>query len=38
MIKNVTLNKGNNKIDLTEYPAGTYLLKGNSTSSKIMKK
>jgi len=38
MIKNVTLNKGNNKIDLTQYPSGTYLLKGNSTSSKIMKK
>ncbi|AYZ35713.1 BspA family leucine-rich repeat surface protein [Chryseobacterium indologenes] len=38
IIKNITLSKGNNRIDLTEYPAGNYLLKGNSTSTKIIKK
>lgn len=38
LIKNITLNKGNNRIDLTEYPSGNYLLKGNTVSTKIIKK
>lgn len=38
LIKNMTLNKGNNRIDLTEYPSGNYLLKGNTVSTKIIKK
>ncbi|MFC3157661.1 Por secretion system C-terminal sorting domain-containing protein [Chryseobacterium arachidis] len=38
IIKNMTLNKGKNSIDLSEYPSGNYLLKGNTTFSKIIKK
>lgn len=38
MLKNVILNKGNNRIDLTEYPSGNYLLKGNTIFTKIIKK
>lgn len=38
VIKNMTLNKGKNNIDLTGYPSGNYLLKGNSTFAKIIKK
>lgn len=38
LIKNMILNKGNNRIDLTEYPSGNYLLKGNTISTKIVKK
>ncbi|CAI8798208.1 BspA family leucine-rich repeat surface protein [Chryseobacterium sp. IT-36CA2] len=38
IIKTVTLNKGKNSIDLTGYPSGNYLLKGNSTFAKIIKK
>lgn len=38
IIKNVTLSKGNNSIDLSEFPSGNYLLRGNTTFAKIMKK
>ena len=38
IIKNVILSKGNNRIDLTAYPSGNYLLKGNATFFKIIKK
>lgn len=38
LIKNVTLSKGNNRIDLTEYPSGIYLLKSNTVFTKIVKK
>ncbi|WP_410493424.1 T9SS type A sorting domain-containing protein [Chryseobacterium sp. 7] len=38
IIKNITLNKGKNNIDLTNCPSGNYLLKGNSIFSKIIKK
>lgn len=38
IIKNVILNKGNNRIDLTEYPSGNYLLKSNTIFTKIIKK
>lgn len=37
-IKNITLSKGKNHIDLTGYPSGNYLLKGNNTFTKIVKK
>ncbi|UKB77378.1 T9SS type A sorting domain-containing protein [Chryseobacterium sp. MEBOG07] len=38
IIKNMTLNKGKNSIDLTGYPSGNYLLKGNHIFTKIIKK
>ncbi|MBV8327217.1 BspA family leucine-rich repeat surface protein [Chryseobacterium sp.] len=38
IIKNITLSKGKNSIDLTEYPSGNYLLKGDTISTKIVKK
>ncbi|AZA89481.1 bacterial surface protein 26-residue repeat [Chryseobacterium nakagawai] len=38
IIKNVNLNKGSNRIDLTAYPSGNYLLKGNTVFTKIIKK
>ncbi|OCA70330.1 hypothetical protein BBH99_14480 [Chryseobacterium contaminans] len=38
IIKNVILNKGNNRVDLTEYPSGNYLLKSNTIFTKIIKK
>ncbi|WP_312510353.1 BspA family leucine-rich repeat surface protein [Chryseobacterium culicis] len=38
IIKNITLNKGKNKIDLTGFPSGNYLLKGNNIFTKIIKK
>ncbi|AZB11306.1 BspA family leucine-rich repeat surface protein [Chryseobacterium sp. G0162] len=37
LIKNITLNKGSNRIDLTNYPSGNYLLKGNTIFTKIVK-
>ncbi|WP_126650701.1 BspA family leucine-rich repeat surface protein [Chryseobacterium aureum] len=37
IIKNIILNKGKNTIDLTGFPSGNYLLKGNRTFSKIIK-
>ena len=38
IIKILTLSKGKNSIDLTEYPSGSYLLKGHTTFTKIVKK
>ncbi|CAD0218681.1 BspA family leucine-rich repeat surface protein [Chryseobacterium sp. JV274] len=38
LIKNVTFIKGKNTIDLTGYPSGNYLLKGETIFSKIIKK
>ncbi|RXM64845.1 BspA family leucine-rich repeat surface protein [Chryseobacterium sp. CH1] len=37
LIKNMTLSKGSNRIDLSEYPSGNYLLKGNTVFTKIIK-
>lgn len=38
IIKNMTLNRGNNRIDLSEYPSGNYMLKSNTIFTKIIKK
>ncbi|MDN3693086.1 T9SS type A sorting domain-containing protein [Chryseobacterium tructae] len=38
VLKNIILNKGNNRINLTEYPSGNYLLKGSTVFTKIVKK
>lgn len=38
IIKTISLNKGNNRIDLSEYPSGNYMLKSNTIFTKIIKK
>lgn len=37
LIKNILFRKGKNTIDLTEYPSGDYIFKGDTFFNKITK-